>query len=276
MYLYMKGRLHRTGIAVDVDAVDVAVDDCLPALDFLEIRDFVEFGADEREDKPHQLKESGALQDADVHQSVTDRSKGGNVGVIAVLGGVGETEDEAVHVHRLALTDDFVSLFRVAEPQFHSSIDIGEDASEFLGAEFMRHLRIEAYAADVEGVFAVDGQHVDAGIAVNQHLAQCPVDENGISQMPGESVPAADGDYGKSDVAATKGATYFIDGAVPPDHHDVRVLPGFPDFLDQFPRMPRIAGEDRVIRNLTVLRQTLKGMGNTLPLAHSGNRIDNK
>lgn len=63
----MQGGIHEISIAIDMDTMDIPFDDGFLALDFFVVGQFVDFRADEEEQKPYDFPEGGTFEDAEVH-----------------------------------------------------------------------------------------------------------------------------------------------------------------------------------------------------------------
>ena len=90
------------------------------------------------------------LHDDDVHQSVLHRGTGGDVGVVAVLRGVGAGNEEGLVLHLARLVLDLVGLRLVLQSLLQDVLDVGDRPALARLGELQRDERVEAHAAGAE------------------------------------------------------------------------------------------------------------------------------
>ena len=157
--------LHHDGFAVEVDDVGFGTyDGGLGGLYDLHFRCLVHHAVNHEAPHDGQLQGIGLLHDAEVDFAIPQRGMGRDGEVVAHLVGVGERDEEGLHIQRLVGHDDGVGLLLHDDVVAQDVFEIGIEPPAWVFAVVFSHFGVVACARDADERRAVDVDGVDLAL----------------------------------------------------------------------------------------------------------------
>ena len=155
-----------------------------------------------------------------VHLAVFHRSTWGDIGIVAVLRGVGTGNQESLVLRGARLVFYLVGLGLVLQSLFQHVFHVGDRASLACLGELQRDKRIETHAAGAEEGLLVDDAIIEI---LNLRLVQYGDGFLHIqrqTEMAGQSVAGTAGDDAEGSVGVHQRASHLVHRAVATHGHD--------------------------------------------------------
>ena len=200
------------------------------------------------------LERVEGFHDDHVHHAVLHRGTRGDIGVVAVLRGVGTGDEKGLVALGARFVLYLVGLWAVVQTFLQHVFHIGDRAALASLRELQRDEGVEAHTAGAEEGQVVDHAVVEILDAAGVDDADGTLDVEWQTEMPSQSVARTAGDDAERRLGVNQRASHLVHRTVATDgHHHVDALSG--TLLGDLSRMAGIFRQPELIVELLLVEQ---------------------
>ena len=155
-----------------------------------------------------------AVYDCDVEQPVCDGRLGGDIGVVAPLGGIADGYQEGFFGQQLAVGRDGIGLGAVLDIFRYGARDVAKQSAALAPGEAVAYGGVESHAERAEERQIVDGAVVGVHDIVGSDDFQCCLNIHRDMQMASQTVARSGGEDSQGCPGAAECAGGLVDGPV--------------------------------------------------------------